>query len=176
MGSPTIPPHVRLVMGVITSSLDVTEHLNSRLEAEFGPIDIRSHTIPFDHTSYYSAEMGEALFRMWFSHQPLISPADIALTKLKTNRIEQLLSSAGKRRVNVDPGYLSLSKFILVTTKDAPHRIYLTDGIFAEVTLRYHRHAWIPFQWTYPDYKEEVALAFFHAVRQRYLHQLEEET
>ena len=172
MGHPKRPQPVRLVIGIITCSTDLVKDAKTHLETAFGPIDIGSETIPFTHTTYYTAEFGSPLFRLWFSHERLISPEDIVLIKLKTNEIEMLLSLNGKRRVNLDPGYLSLSKLILATTKDAAHRIYLKNGIYGEVTLFYKDQSWVPFQWTYPDYKERVASEFFELVRKRYLKQL----
>lgn len=172
MGKPKPPQPARLVIGLITHSLELIENTKSHLEAVFGEVDIQSETIPFTHSSYYTHEMGSPLWRLWFSHEPLISPGDIVRAKLTTNEIEVVLAANGKRRVNLDPGYLSLSKFVLVTTKDAAHRIYLSDGIYGELTLSYTDHSWVPFRWTYPDHREKDALKFFEEVRQCYLKQL----
>jgi hypothetical protein len=174
MGTPTPPQPVRLVMGLIVRSLELIEDTKSRLESNFGKVDITSETIRFTHTSYYTPEMGSPLWRLWFSHEPLISPGDVVRVKLATNEMEATLSVNGRRQVNLDPGYLSLSKFVLVTTKDAAHRIYLGEGIYGELTLSYSHNSWTPLPWTYPDHREREALEFFGEVRKSYHAQLVE--
>ncbi len=169
MGKLKPPQPVRLVVGIILASPELVQNTKKHLQAAFGEVDMQSETIPFTHTSYYVPEMGSSLWRLWLSHEHLISPGDIVKTKLKTNEIEIALSVNGKRRVNIDPGYLSLSKLVLATAKDAAHRIYLGDGIYGEVTLSYRDHSWAPSHWTYPDYREKAALEFFEEVRKCHL-------
>ncbi|MEK6733229.1 MAG: DUF4416 family protein, partial [Candidatus Omnitrophota bacterium] len=71
------------------------------------------------------------------------------------------------RRINIDPGYISDSKLVLATTKDYFHRIYLTSGIYAEVTLRWRRGGFEPFEWTYPDYQSKEYIDIFNTIRKR---------
>ena len=40
------------------------------------------------------------------------------------------------RPLNLDPGYVAERKLVLASVKDHAHRIYLRDGIYAEVTLQ----------------------------------------
>ena len=61
-----------------------------------------------------------------------------------------------------------LGKFLLATTKDQAHRVYLRDGIFAEVTLHYHAGAFRPWEWTYADYRLPEVLAFLREARTFY--------
>jgi len=56
---------------------------------------------------------------------------------------------------------------VLATTKDHAHRIYLSDGIYGEVTLRWRKHQWEAWPWTYPDYDAPTYHAFFSTVRSR---------
>ena len=51
---------------------------------------------------------------------------------------------------------------MLATTKDQAHRLYVGDGIFAEVTLRYRDGADEPWPWTYADYREEAVRHFLN--------------
>jgi hypothetical protein len=60
---------------------------------------------------------------------------------------------SAERPLNIDPGYIDLGKLILASTKDHAHRIYLSEGIFAETTLMYTQKQWKPLPWTYPDYQ-----------------------
>src|SRR5262249_9136900 len=72
------------------------------------------------------------------------------------------------RPLNLDPGYLVLGKFLLATTKDQSHRVYLRDGIFAEVTLRYHAGRFEPWPWTYADYRQPQVHEFLQQARAYY--------
>jgi hypothetical protein len=136
------------------------------LSREFGEIFLRSDTIPFNFTEYYVEEMGENLQRKWILFDRVIEMDSIVDTKNKTIMIEKgFFSTGGKRRVNIDPGYVTLSKVVLPTTKDCAHRIYLRDGIYAEITLIFFKGKWTPLKWTYRDYCTEIALEFFEKCR-----------
>ena len=71
--------------------------------------------------------------------------------------------------MNIDPGYITLAKLVLASTKDHAHRIYLRDGIYAEVTLSFHQRQWRPHSWTFPDYARADYREFFMRCRE-YLH------
>jgi hypothetical protein len=90
--------------------------------------------------------------------------------------LEQELARSGtfpeSRPLNLDPGLLELGKFLLATTKDQAHRIYLGEGIHAEVTLRYQAGAFEPWPWTYADYREPAVLAFMKEARDYYRQRL----
>ncbi|HPP66692.1 MAG TPA: DUF4416 family protein, partial [bacterium] len=104
----------------------------------FGHVDIKSEIFPFNFTDYYSEEMDKNLKKIFVSFEKNISPEDCARWKIYTNRIEEKMSLNRKspsRRVNIDPGYVELSKVVLLTTKNFSHRIYIGKGIYAEVTL-----------------------------------------
>nr|HID14469.1 DUF4416 family protein [Anaerolineae bacterium] len=60
------------------------------------------------------------------------------------------------------------------TTKDWQHRVYLGGGIYAEVTLRYRKGSFQPWEWTYPDYRSPEYIAIFNHIRQLYARQLRE--
>jgi hypothetical protein len=75
-----------------------------------------------------------------------------------TNKIEEEYTGAASsgaaagRKVNLDPGLLNLSRFILATTKDNSHRIPLEKGIYGELTLQFSKKDFQTLPWTYPDY------------------------
>ena len=77
-------------------------------------------------------------------------------------------SSGGRRSVNIDPGYMLLSRFILATGKEFSHRIYIGKGIYADLTLIYSRPGFKTLPWTYPDYTEPEMMAYLLEVRNRY--------
>jgi hypothetical protein len=62
----------------------------------------------------------------------------------------------------------------LATTKDHAHRIYLRQGIFAEVTLYYEGKQFRPWPWTYRDYRQPLVLDFLEQVRTWYRRRLHE--
>ena len=143
------------------------------LQEAFSTIDLRSEQIPFDQTPYYQREMGDDLLRKWVSFTALVRQDAIAEAKLTTNRLEERLARPdGARTVNLDPGYLVPSRLVLATTKDYAHRVYVGEGIYAEVTLVYRAGGFQPLEWTYPDYRGHIALDFFKCVRAAYMAQL----
>ena len=132
---------------------------------KFGKVDNASRQIPFVQTKYYESEMGTNLKRRFIALERLMGNEKYWKVKLFTNKLERKLSLKGKRRVNIDPGLISLSKLVLLTTKDYAHRLYLNDGIFAEVTLSFKGASFQPLEYTYPDYKTEEYIDFFNKVR-----------
>ena len=148
------------------------EEIETVLAETYGVIALRSTPIPFTQTTYYEREMGTNLTRLYVAFDPLVSIAALAAVKHTTNQLEaRWATSQGQRRVNIDPGYLDLAKVVLASTKDHSHRLYIGDGIFAEVTLRYRQHAFQPWEWTYPDYRVPATLTFFHQLRALYQRQ-----
>ena len=99
-------------------------------------------------------------------------PAELAADKLQSNRWERdwteeltLSQDDSKRLINIDPGYLSMTKLVLASTKNREHRIYLRDGIYAEVTLAFRDQAWTSMPWTYADYQRPDVLEFLKLAR-----------
>lgn len=168
---PVLP--VKLFCGIIAMSEEVILDAKNELKNLFGEIDLESDLFPFDFTDYYRNEMGDKLFRKFVSFSDLIDPGRLAGIKIQTNAIEQKLAVTFegnlKRRANLDPGYISADKLVLATTKNFSHRIYLREGIYAEVTLNFKGKGCIYFNWTYPDFKSGKYTTFFLEVRERYL-------
>jgi hypothetical protein len=94
----------------------------------------------------------------------------LASVKCRTNELEAEYAALGlhpePRPLNLDPGYITSAKLVLASTKDHAHRIYLGEGIYAELTLSYRRRAWQPMEWTYPDYRRDDYQRFFAACRE----------
>jgi hypothetical protein len=164
---------VNLICGMISNDPDLMDRAVRLLSATVGPADATSDIWLFDLTDYYEAEMGPDLRRRFVAFERLIRPDEIVHVKTLTNEIETRIAyecglPQGFRAVNLDPGYLSLSKLVLATTKDFSHRIYLRDGIYAESTLHYEGGRWVAWPWTYPDFAADRYHAFFDQVRERY--------
>jgi len=176
MGTILKPKPVNLIIGMLTSIPDLFGQVDKILEKYFGPIDLRSDILPFTFTDYYNEEMSEGIQRQFYSFRELLMPEEIATVKVQTNTIEDSFVSSKKypmkRPVNIDPGYLNESRLILASTKDFSHRIYLRDGIYAEVTLNYRGGRYEVFPWTFPDYKTAEYQNFFLLVREHYVKKL----
>jgi hypothetical protein len=70
------------------------------------------------------------------------------------------------RPLNLDPGYLTPGKLVLASTKDFAHRIYLSQGIYAEVTLQYKHRTWKHHEYTFPDYRRADYQRFLSECRE----------
>jgi hypothetical protein len=165
---------VKLFVGMFTEREGLFETARTKLGKAYGAVDHVSPVWPFDFTTYYAEEFGDNLLRQFISFSDLIDAARLPEIKLCTNDLEQEFASDGARAINLDPGYIDLSKLVLATTKNHQHRLYLDQGIFAEVTLRFTRNSFRPWEWTYPDYCTDHHIQFFNQVRQTYLDQLKQ--
>ena len=174
MGTEREPQPVKLVVSLLTAEPGLLARARDSLSAVYGIIDFASELLPFDHTNYYDAEFGPGLQRQIITFERLVPPASLPAIKRQTNDLEWSLAEADHRRVNIDPGYLSLNKLVLATTKDHAHRLYLGHGIYGEVTLSYQRGHFRPWPWTYPDYGSERYCLLFEDLRARYRLQLRE--
>lgn len=139
--------------------------------AHWGPISISSPVFDFTETDFYTKSMGSDLKKQFLAFANPFDPGQIGATKLVSNLWEQDYKNQGShaelRPINIDPGYISEAKLVLVTTKDRDHRIYLERGIFAEVTLHYRGGNWKSNRWTYPDYQRADFQTFFSQCREQ---------
>jgi len=168
MSIPQEPKPAKLVVGLIMKDRAMFEPLGVELSAGFGSVDMVSSWLPFDYTSYYEPEMGTPLYRRLLTYKKLINQEELAEIKLTTNRLEQTCLQNGKRRVNIDPGYLLYERFVLASGKNFSHRIYIGRGIYADLTLIYQRGRFEKLPWTYPDYADEPMQEFLTRVRNKY--------
>jgi hypothetical protein len=161
---------VKLIAGMLGSLPELLDEACGVMAGYFGAVDYRSGLIPFVWTRHYEAEMGAGLIRQFVSFKNLIEPAALPGIKRRTVAIEKIFSSpSGDRRINLDPGYVEGAKLVLATTKNYDHRICLADGIYAEVTLHYRRGSFIPWEWTYPDYRTPEYIGIFNHIRSMYM-------
>ncbi len=164
---------VKLFIGMISAREKLFTESEQILKQEYGPIDFKSNIIKFDFTDYYEKEIGKKLLRKFISFEKLVDPGNLADIKIFTNKTEAMSARRnGLRRINLDPGYITEANLILATAKGFQHRIYLNKGIFAEVTMRYEKGTFKPYDWTYTDYKTEEYINFFKHVRGIYRQQL----
>ncbi|MBI5826540.1 MAG: DUF4416 family protein [Deltaproteobacteria bacterium] len=164
---------VKLIASLFTAEAGLFGEVLKRLEDRFGPADLLSEPMEFSHTAYYDSEFGGPIRRKMASFEPLMEIGELAEIKLFTNALEdEYLREGGGRRINIDPGYLTLDKLVLASCKDFSHRIYLSGGVYAEVTLMYVGHGFTALPWTYPDYRDGRMTALLKEIRRRYAHKL----
>ena len=172
MAQPGPPEQALPILGMIGACLDLLARAEEEASVRFGPVLLRSADMPFDLTDYYEPEMGSGLQRRFLAFGNLFDPANLTEAKLWTNTLEAELareSDGPARPVNLDPGYVTAAKLVLATTKNRGHRIYLSRGIYAEITLAYRDGDWRPLPWTYPDYRTSGYIAFFRQLRDELL-------
>jgi len=143
----------KLIIGILSTVPERKEELRHTLVDEFGSIDFESSEFEFNFTDYYIPEMGVGIKRFFYSFANLVYPDQLADIKIRTNEIETKFAINGSRKINIDPGLLSLSSLILASTKNNVHRIPLQKGIYGEVTLMYVNKEFQTLQWTYADYR-----------------------
>ena len=168
MSVPCEPKRAKLVIGLFMREKALLEPLAGELTAAFGAVDLVSAWIPFDYTQYYEAEMGTPLFRRLLAFKELIEQSELPRIKIATNALERRYVHDGRRRVNIDPGYLLYERFVLASGKNFSHRIYIGSGIYADLTLIYQKGNFQKLPWTYPDYADGPILSFLRQVRGKY--------
>lgn len=168
MSHPQAPQPAKLVIGVFLKDKSLLQQAAESLQAAFGSIDMVSPWFAFDYTNYYVPEMGRPLFRRMLVFKTLIQQEALASIKCSTNDLEMRFAVDGKRRINIDPGYLLHERFVLATGKNYTHRIYIGQGIYADLTLLFQKGEFQTLPWTYPDYAAAEMLDFLSRVRQKY--------
>lgn len=178
MANASPPEPVRFFVPVLAANTDCLEAARNVLEAEWGPVELAPDPLPFTYTDYYNQEAGPNILRGFFSFAEPFDPGDLAGRKIRTNAMEEELASALQtewpRPVNLDPGYLAPDKLVLASAKNFSHRIYIGQGIYAEVTLMYRFGEWVSFEWTFPDYSSGDYYPFFFALRKCLMQDREE--
>ncbi|MFP4476836.1 MAG: DUF4416 family protein [Desulfatibacillaceae bacterium] len=169
MSAPAVPEPARLVVGVLCGDRALFSPVLDELVDLYGAVDMLSPWMSFGYTDYYAPEMGKPLFRRVASLVPCVDQGTLPAIKLATNALEQRYARDGKRRVNLDPGILTPERFVLATGKNFVHRIYLSHGIYADLTLMYHKGGFRTLPWTYPDYAEAEMQVFLRKVRDKYM-------
>jgi hypothetical protein len=166
------PDPALLVVAAFSRHPSALTWTQQHLQADFGPLALIGPAFAFHQTTYYEATMGPELQKQLLAFERLVGEQQLATIKLRTNDLERELAKTGgyaeTRPLNLDPGLLTLGKFLLATTKDQAHRIYLRDGIYAEVTLRFQDGQFEPWPWTYADYQEVQVRATLKEFRDYY--------
>lgn len=166
----------KLIIGVIYNDMEVYEKAMAMLTEAFGEVECESERFSFskEFSDYYDGELGGEGMRVILSFRKTVDPSRQAEIKILTNKMEEMLSVDGNRKINLDPGFISSGRLMLATTKKIGFRIPLSDGIYTELTLFWAKGGWHKLPWTYRDYQSERVQKFLTKVRGAYLSERKE--
>lgn len=170
MGTAEQPSQAKLFLAILYRPDAAIDTIMDEITAVFGPVEHTYGPISFAFSDYYRDEVGEHPLKMYMTFERLIERDMLPALKNATNGIESKYMDNGVRTANLDPGYLVKDKLVLATTKDFYHRLYLSDGIFGEVTLHFRKDVFRYFSWTYPDYMDPAFLEFLTRERAAFVH------
>ncbi len=162
------PPPVLVVLGLLCADEERQQRAIAELSDTWGDCDLFSEPVDFDHTPYYEQEMGPGLRRWFCTFRELVPPERLPALKWRAWQLEQQLGEDGRRRINLDPGYLDSTKVVLASFKPGPQKLYLGESVWADMVLYYRDGALQPLLWTFPDLRESRHLQWFTRARARY--------
>ncbi len=170
MAQPKTAPQTVQLVAIFSRHESALDWAAKKVADYWGRIALTSPRFEHSETTYYAEEMGMGLLKQFLVLEGLYDPAKLPHSKLQSNAWEEELSQssdyAESRPLNIDPGYVTLTKLVLASCKDRAHRIYLSDGIYAEECLYYLDQRWQSRPWTYADYQREDFQAFFIEARE----------
>ncbi|MDD3095741.1 MAG: DUF4416 family protein [Candidatus Neomarinimicrobiota bacterium] len=162
MGNIRTAPSGLLFQALTLNDKDLLPSLENYFVKRYGKILLEYGPFRFDaFTDYYRNEMGEELWKKYYFFAQAISLENLYRHKLESQSLELRYIRDDKRRINCDPGFLTLYQFGLLSTKAYSHRNYLAEGIYAETTLIARGKRFEALPWTYPDYQTSEVLDFF---------------
>lgn len=176
MSVPQPPRPAKLIVGFFLKDKSLAADVARDLSTRLGPVDTISPWLKFDFTSYYEKEMGAPLYRRMMVFRQHVQQTRLVDVKHVTNELEIKYQRGDGRRVNIDPGYLLPERLVLATGKNFTHRIYIGDGIYADLTLIFQKGAFRTLPWTYPDYADLRLIGFLTLVRNKYMLELKKKT
>ncbi len=165
------PAPGRVVVSIIYSSLDALADALTLLEKQFGRVQCETMELEYAHGAY-TEEMGEGLERRFYSFERQVDRDRLPEAKALCYKIERqfgdLVDDFTFRTVNIDPGIMTAENLVMASHREYNHRVYLRDGVFAELTLVYARGRFVRLPWTPPDFCEGEAIEFFLRVRESF--------
>lgn len=163
------PASGKLIISTISSSIDALSDVLKALERKFGRIEFETMEIKTSLAGQYREEMGENLYRRFFSFARDISRSNLAEIKTTCSRIEPLFADCiGDyifRTVNIDPGILCSENLVMTSNREYNNRIYLKDGVFSEIVLIFSGGQFMQLPWTNEDFCDPEAIDLFERVR-----------
>lgn len=170
MSLPGKPMPGFFTVSIFSNDRNVCLEALARFEKRYGKAHLPLCEYPFTHTDYYQGEMGGPLHKILAGFPKLSSRENLGEAKHFGIKVEKHFAKKGvmsSRSVNVDPGFLTLENFVLLTCKNFAHKIYLGKGVFADLTLIYEseKKYYRPLPWSFMDYTEEPVGNYLLALR-----------
>lgn len=132
------------------------------LNEKFGEIENEGCEYDFDnYTDYYEDEMGKGLIKKIIIIKKSIREGQLKNIKLLTSEIEKKFSIKGKRKINIDPGYISNQHVVLASFKKKNFKKDLGSGVYAHEVLEFKDSNATYFFHTFPDFKSNFMKNFF---------------
>jgi hypothetical protein len=172
MAKPRAADPVKLIVAALWAPSGPLPDALESLCSHWGKIDYSGEDHPFDMTDYYQPEMGGNLNRRILSFLRPVPPDSLKAAKNICNQIEDRLAGGKGRLVNLDIGYLDHNKIVLASFKGAGQKIYLGDGVWADLVARYRKGRYNPFEWTFPDFRDGRYDRELLEIRRIYLEQI----
>ena len=147
---------VKYFVAILTSNIGLLSDVLKRLSKYFGEADHIGSWFDFNWTNFYEPEMGPNLKRCLVSFREPRPSQLLAKAKKWTAKVENKFRIGGKRRVNIDAGYIDHCKLVLSSGKFGGHKIALTDECFADMLMDYQKGKWVPFAWCFPDFRSGI--------------------
>jgi hypothetical protein len=170
MGQISSPLPVLRIAAAFSRYPEALDWAEQRFVQRWGSVALASPRFEFHETEYYAPTMGSGILKCFWAFHPFVDPTQMPDWKIESNAWEDEYAALGRhpetRPLNIDPGYLTPAKLVLASTKDYAHRIYLSQGIYAEITLFYRHKQWQSHEFTFPDYRRADYQAFFTRCRQ----------
>ena len=157
--------HGKAVLGVLFQKEEYYQELQHHLETVGVEIEFESESLRFDSTDYYEKEMGTELRRIFLSLKGIFPVEESVFFKIETTEWEHRWRESGMRSLNLDPGYLDLHKLVLLSAKEGPQKIYLGQGVWADLSLLRKSGQFDTLPWTFPDLRDRRYHSFFEKVR-----------
>jgi len=176
ISKPRRPEEAVLFVGALFETPDIFEHSSALLREKFGEIFFESPVCKWNYTDYYLTEFDSQIFRKFSFFEPLIDTASLGEIKTVVMGIEKEFIKDGKRRINLDPGYLTFAKVVLASRKNYSHRICVGKAVFAEVELFYRDGRFQPLFYTYSDYRDDQYRMMFEEARGRFKRRMAKNT
>jgi len=166
------PPPGQLIVSIIYSHIDAVVDALRLLEKQFGRVRCETVDIQYTNTDRYEEEMGSNLVRRLFSFEKLVERDSLPEIKSVCQEIErQLGDQVGDfvfRAANLDPGVLTPDNLVMASNREYNHRIYLADGVFAEIQLIWAHGQFTRLPWTNHDFCDDEVVDFLIRVRQTF--------
>ena len=158
-----------MFIAVLYSDGGVYDKAVSLLKEEFGEVIVSSNPYDFTFTDYYSKEMGSDLVKRFVVFKKEISKKELAEIRKKTGEIEDKFRVDGKRKINLDPGYINKKEVVLASVKGSDFKEELGNGVFSHKIYAFENDKIKIFSHTFPDYTVEENKKFFLDLRDKFL-------